>query len=222
MTAESVIACGEVLTAAEWQARRNAHRERLAPVLARLRGYFQAGPHPVYDFLRTYYSFPLSQLENWSPGVGVRLRGGGAAGMYGNQRFWESDPATDSAWLDAARFPENRREGLRHTTEVLDATAGRPGTFGCFGLHEWAMVYRPEKGGIRHSCVPLRLAPEALAAFVDSQRIRCTHWDAFRFFTPAARPLNTLQPGSDDRVHFEQPGCLHANMDLYKCGYVAH
>jgi hypothetical protein len=29
-------------------------------------------------------------------------------------------------------------------------------------------------------------------------------------------PLNTLQPGRDDRVAFEQPGCLHAGMDLYK------
>ena len=51
---------------------------------------------------------------------------------------------------------------------------------------------------------------------VESHRIGCSHFDAFRFFTPDARPLNTLSPGRDDRPSFEQPGCLHAGMDLYK------
>ena len=32
----------------------------------------------------------------------------------------------------------------------------------------------------------------------------------------SARPLNTLEPGSGDRAAYEQPGCLHGNMDLYK------
>ena len=44
----------------------------------------------------------------------------------------------------------------------------------------------------------------------------CSHFDAFRFFTPSARPLNTVQPAREDRPAFEQPGCLHAGMDLYK------
>ena len=51
---------------------------------------------------------------------------------------------------------------------------------------------------------------------MESHRITCTHFDAFRFFTDSARPLNTLSPGRDDRPQFEQPGCLHAGMDLYK------
>ena len=41
---------------------------------------------------------------------------------------------------------------------------------------------------------------------VEGHRIGCSHFDAFRFFTPPARPLNTLQPGRDDRPAFEQPG----------------
>lgn len=44
----------------------------------------------------------------------------------------------------------------------------------------------------------------------------CNHFDAYRFFTPAAAPLNTLRPTSDERPAYEQPGCLHGNMDLYK------
>ena len=64
--------------------------------------------------------------------------------------------------------------------------------------------------------MPLRLGTEGTDAVVESHRIGCSHFDAFRFFTPTARPLNTLQPGRDDRPDFEQPGCLHAGMDLYK------
>ncbi len=69
--------------------------------------------------------------------------------------------------------------------------------------------------GTRHDW-PLRLGVEGTDAVVESHRIGCSHFDAFRFFTPTARPLNTLQPGPDDRASFEQPGCLHAGMDLYK------
>jgi hypothetical protein len=62
----------------------------------------------------------------------------------------------------------------------------------------------------------LRLGGAGTDAVVESHRIACSHFDAFRFFTDAARPRNTLSPGRDDRDAFEQPGCLHAGMDLYK------
>jgi hypothetical protein len=113
--------------------------------------------------------------------------------------------------LDAAKLPL-----ARSTLALLRATAGREGNFGCFGLHEWAMVYRdPET---RHP-QPLRLGHDGTNRVVDSHRIGCSHWDAYRFFTPAALPLNTLRPFKDDRTDFEQPACLHATMDLYKHAY---
>jgi hypothetical protein len=96
---------------------------------------------------------------------------------------------------------------------LLVATAARTPTLGCFGLHEWAMVYRT--GQTRHDR-PLRLGGAGTDRVVESHRIACSHFDAFRFFTEPARPLNVLQPGRDDRPAFEQPGCLHAGMDLYK------
>jgi hypothetical protein len=77
------------------------------------------------------------------------------------------------------------------------------------------MVHRSADFGTRHDW-PLRLGHEGTDAVVESHRVACSHFDAFRFFTPSARPLNTLQPGRDDRASFEQPGCLHAGMDLYK------
>ncbi|WP_018351044.1 hypothetical protein [Longispora albida] len=105
---------------------------------------------------------------------------------------------------------------IRWTRDLLAATRGRPAHLGCFGLHEWAMVYRvPDT---RHA-VPLRMTGEALAEFVESREIRCSHFDAYRFFTPPARPLNLLSPTRESQADNEQPGCLHANMDLYKWAY---
>ena len=49
--------------------------------------------------------------------------------------------------------------------------------------------------------------------------MRCSHFDAFRFFTAPARPLNVLAPTRETQHALEQPGCLHANMDLYKWAY---
>jgi hypothetical protein len=75
------------------------------------------------------------------------------------------------------------------------------------------MVYRT--ADVRHDR-PLRLSSAATDDVVESHRIGCSHFDAFRFFTEPARALNTQQPGRDNRPEFEQPGCLHAGMDLYK------
>jgi hypothetical protein len=79
------------------------------------------------------------------------------------------------------------------------------------------MVHRATESteGTRHPW-PHRLGRPGTDEVVESHRISCSHFDAFRFFTPSARPLNTLSPRREDRAAYEQPGCLHANMDLYK------
>ena len=99
---------------------------------------------------------------------------------------------------------------------LLSATAARPAQLGCFGMHEWAMVYRLPADEVRHADWPLRLGSAGTDEVVESHRIGCSHFDAFRFFTDEARPFNRLDPRHDDRPAFEQPGCLHAGMDLYK------
>jgi hypothetical protein len=140
----------------------------------------------VHDFLFTYYSFSPAKLLEWQAG-------------------W---PASGSAELVA-----RRRGPTRSTLELLDATAGRPATLSCFGLHEWAMVHRADE--TRHP-QPLRLGSTRTDEVVESHRVACSHFDAYRFFTPSAAPFNQLRPGPDDRPAYEQPGCLHATMDLYK------
>jgi hypothetical protein len=86
-------------------------------------------------------------------------------------------------------------------------------------MHEWAMVYRQTPEQVRHNAWPLRLSPEGTAAVVEQNRVRCSHFDAYRFFTAPARPLNLLMPSRETQHDNEQPGCLHANMDIYKWSY---
>jgi len=166
--------------------RASAHGARLAPYVDPHLERRRAGvPHPVHDFLFTYYSFSPAKLLDWQPG-------------------WPTSGSQSLA---------SKRRGLVVSTlELLRATASRTPTFACFGMHEWAMVHRADE--TRHPR-PLRLGRTGTDGVVESHRITCSHFDAYRFFTPSATPLNELRPTSDRTAH-EQPGCLHATMDLYK------
>jgi hypothetical protein len=214
------------LAEADWTAREAAHRARVDRWVLPHQHRRRAGQsHPVLDFLFTYYSHPPGRLRRWHPGRGVVLLGGAARERL-DWPFHTELPVRDATGgeatgvgLDVPAFLDRRRNTVAWVAGLLSATAGRPGAFGCFGLHEWAMAYRPEDGAVRHDAVPLRLGVEGTAAVVDGHRVQCSHVDAFRFFTPRARPLNTLQPTRDSQVALEQPGCLHATMDLYKWAY---
>jgi hypothetical protein len=164
--------------------------------------------HPVEDFLFTYYSHRPARLRRWHPGVGFAL--GGDASEYAELPGYVT---TADGVTPTARRPET----VTWVHRLLAATAGRPAQYGCFGLHEWAMVYKTDE--IRHSAVPLRLGSAGTDAVVESLPVRCSHFDAFRFFTPEARGRNELQPTREDQPALEQPGCLHATMDLYKWSY---
>lgn len=196
-----------VLDEPTWRARAAAHAARVdalvAPHLERRGAQVK---HPVHDFLFTYYSYRPAQLRRWHPSLGVRLLG---AQEYAGLKGYADGAVT----LDHLA---GQRPLLTALHRLLRATAARPAHTGCFGLHEWAMVYRLDEDETRHADWPLRLGPAGTDAVVESHRVACSHFDAFRFFTEPARSLNTLAPGRDDRAAYEQPGCLHAGMDLYK------
>jgi len=205
-----------VLPESVWRLRRAAHEARLDPYVGphlerRRRGI----AHPVHDFLFTYYAQRPAALRRWHPGLGVALAGPDADTYLDQAGYRRTDACVT---VDGALLHDRARL-LRQTRHLLAATAARPAQLGCFGMHEWAMVYRLRPDEVRHASWPLRLGATATDEVVESHRIRCTHFDAYRFFTDDARPLNTLRPRSDDRVAFEQPGCLHAGMDLYKHAY---
>jgi len=178
------------------------------PHLARRRNGIK---HPVHDFLFTYYSQRPAALRRWHPGWGVALLD---APEYADLTCYS---AVDGRGASVSKpHLESQLPVIDSIHRLLSATANRPPTLGCFGLHEWAMVHRAaDAGTIRHAW-PLRLGAGGTDEVVESHRIACSHFDAFRFFSDSARPLNTLQPGRDDRAEYEQPGCLHAGMDLYK------
>ena len=212
----------EVLDEAVWQARAAEHAERVdafvQPHLARRESRVK---HPVHDFLFTYYSQRPAQLRRWHPGFGVGL--GGDASAYAGLKGYvvsssstHDDPSALETTTVSAEHVASQRPLLESLHRLLSATAGRTPHFGCFGMHEWAMVYRLSDDETRHADWPLRLGAHGTDAVVESHRIACSHFDAYRFFTGPARPLNTLSPTSADRPAFEQPGCLHAGMDLYK------
>ncbi|WP_459968743.1 3-methyladenine DNA glycosylase [Nocardioides pyridinolyticus] len=131
-------------------------------------------------------------------------------------QYYSFRPAQLMRWRAPGQLDARTRPVAEATRRLLRATAAREGDFGCFGLHEWAMVYGDP--ATRHP-QPLRLGAAETDRVVERHRVRCSHWDAVRFFTPEALPRNSLSPGPRDRPDFEQPGCLHGNMDLYKHAY---
>jgi hypothetical protein len=194
-----------------WQERARKHHARVSewvdPVLERRSRHAR---HPVYDFLFEYYSFRPAQLLRWSPGPGVMLQG---AEITDGAGVWES--AGGGQRLKA--FPASRLEFVDWAIHFLSSTAERSPNFSCFGLHEWAMVYR--EPAIRHQAVPLRLTRPDLDGFLESQQLSCTHFDAFRFFSEQAKPRNSVQLERTLTAEMDQPACIHVNMDLYRFCY---
>lgn len=204
-----------VLEPTIWQARRAAHEARVDQWLHGHLDRRKSGtPHPVEDFLFTYYQYRPNQLRRWHPGVGVVMNGASPDEFGGG---YLTVPEGLSVDVDAVLA--RRHDTVTWIRDLLAATASRPAHLGCFGLHEWAMVYRQTQEEVRHNKWPLRLGHAGTADFVADSRIRCSHFDAYRFFTPAAAPLNQLRPTRQTEQDNEQPGCLHANMDLYKWAY---
>lgn len=202
---------------AEWRESEIAHRERVAPwVEPRLERRSAGIKHPVDDFLFDYYPYSPNKLTSWHPGHGVILKGNVKQFLVSPAYVStpEGGATTSLAWLNSSR-----RTQLRSAIRILEGTASKAPSTGCFGMHEWAMVYGVEQSDIRHEQVPLRLSPAVIRETVDSIGLRCTHLDAFRFFTPEAEPLNALRPTRDTQAQNEQPGCLHVSMDLYKYAF---
>lgn len=200
----------KILSEEEWRARVSVHQALVSPIadaflLRRGRGI----KHPVYDFLFTYYSFSPNKLKEWVPSFEEGVRGDGFSAYW----FKTEEGVVR---LNRERLHGQAVALVSFVEELCRGVLERTPRFGCFGLHEWAMVYKMSNQELRHTGYSLRLDPKDLARFVESQNLCCTHYDAYRFFTPEAKPLNAYNPELGTRQQFEQAGCLHANMDIYK------
>jgi hypothetical protein len=203
-----------VLDEEDWTTRERGHQQQVDEFCEPHRRRARVGEkHPVWDFLFTYYSLRPRQLRVWHPGFGVELAGAGAERYlertgYGRGRLGVT--VTDAHMA-------SRAETVKFIARLLRATAARPTRMNCFGMHEWAMVYRAP--AVRHGEVPLRLGAAGTDAVVESIPLRCSHFDAYRFFTEPAARRNAEQLTRDSQVATEQPGCVHAAMDLYKWAF---
>jgi hypothetical protein len=208
------VASGQLIAQDGWMPRADAHRRRADDFLAGHPVRARTGQtNPVWNFLFTYYSLRPRQLCRWHPGYGVVLGGGAARSYLGRTGYGQH---RDGVTVIGEHL-RDRADTVRFIARLLRATAGRPPRLNCFGLHEWAMVYRAPS--VRHREVPLRLDAAATDAVVESMTLRCSHFDAFRFFTEPAARRNAGTPTRAEQSGSEQPGCVHANMDLYKWCY---
>ncbi|MDO5698324.1 MAG: 3-methyladenine DNA glycosylase [Dermatophilus congolensis] len=202
---------GRFLTREQWQSAQAEHEARVDRyVQPHLRRRERGEKHAVEDFLFEYYRVRPGQLRRWHPGAGIGLLDPDAS-LHPSWKFYNGFSTVS---VDLRTFLAARGGLVAHIRDLLAATAQRTPTFGCFGLHEWAMVYRAADD--RRHPAPLRLGASGTDEVVESMQVRCTHYDAFRFFTPQARPRNALTPTRDTQNDLEQPGCLHAGMDLYR------
>ncbi len=216
---DPAVATARVLPEEDWRARRAAHEARVDTLLADHRWRAERGiAHPVDDFLWQYYTYRPYQLRRWHPGHGIVLAGHVAdpPARRDYRPVILPDGSTTGVTVDTAAVLARRLATVRRSRDLLAAVAARPGRFGCFGMHEWAMVHAADEH--RHP-LPLRLGQAATDRVVEELRAHCTHYDAFRFFTPSGRALNERELTRDHQLALEQPGCLHANMDLYRIAY---
>lgn len=196
----------EVLCESTWQRAQAEHQDRAEALLEKFRN--PGSYHPVYDFLFEYYPVRPSHLKRWHPGIGTVLEGQPPHATWRDYHVTE-----DGVTLDVEAHLARRGDSYRYMRDLMVKTETNPVQFDCFGLHEWAMVYHEETP--RHD-LPLRLGKAGTNEVVDTHKLRCTHYDAFRFFTPPARPLNLTVLSREKQIATEQAGCVHATMDLYK------
>ncbi len=202
-----------VVTEGQWRERIARHQERVEPwVRDRLERRARAKKHAVYDFLFDYYPYSPNKLMTWHPGFGVILQGRPPTPVYTETPYYQvpGGVTTSITWLEP-RLPR-----LDLAIRLLTGITSRTPSTGCFGLHEWAMVYGLQPSEVRHPYLSMRVNADQVRATVDSVGLRCTHIDAYRFYTDEAKPLNATTPTRLNQPDEDQPGCLHAAMDTYK------
>ncbi len=205
----------KIIPETEWLSQKSAHEHRVAELLDDyLEARSRQEKNPVMDFLFKYYAFRPASLRRWSPGIDVELEYSDAELLPEHSEFSLRE---NTAYINPDFFPDKRLSALEWMLNMLENTQNNRPSFGCFGMHEWAMVYKTDNP--RHNQVPMRMEPDELAEFVESRPLVCTHFDAFRFFTKPAKPMNKFELSREEFHNTEQPGCIHSNMDLYKWAF---
>lgn len=241
--------CNKIMTEEEWKREAQAHSSALDNLLypsLSAKSRFQpknsgsirkvetkirthlVSDNPIYNFLHSYYKYSTVDLKKYSPGMSVQLLDAtpGANLNVLNEKYMTFNEAGGCYNASTFHLMAEGKYGLARLTkdrDLLRATSARAPFFGCFGMHEWAMLYSGNGTSIvgHQESTPLRVDQKTIDALVGGPgQIRCTHYDAFRFFQPAAKPMNMINTLSRENApRHEQPGCIHANMDLFRYAY---
>ncbi len=194
--------------------------------------------HPIYNFLHRYYRYSVEYISKYSAGINHLLEDVQPTDLQNEHLHteflipYESSDQNHLYTLDQDRIKLqlNQNKGkYRHANiiqnyQTLLTTLRKPPFYGCFGYHEWAMLYsgrsqpRPKP---HQPQLPLRVSQEIIDTIVETPgNLKCTHYDAWRFFQKESQAWN-IYPSLNrlDQSKIEQPGCIHANMDLFKYAY---
>src|SRR5690606_37217845 len=105
------------------------------------------------DFLFSYYSFSRGQLVRWSPGILVGLESNSQSNLDWKEYYTKRGSL---CYIDPKTFPSHRIPYVKWAIQFLSLTIERTPIFHCFGLHEWAMLYKSDSK--QHPQVPLRVS----------------------------------------------------------------
>lgn len=204
--------------------------------------------HPIYNFLHTYYRYSAKNLRYYSPGIDVVMEAKKETSSSGSNSNSKRRKDLHISQLDPKYLHVLNDECCSYTLpptatieptspfgwitmsrnrDLLMNTDSRIPFFGCFGFHEWAMLYSGRNQGplsqplpSHQKEVPIRVTQEVIDDVVETMGLRCTHYDAYRFFHPSVQPLNSIHPLTrTNQIDHEQPGCVHTAMDLFKYAY---
>jgi hypothetical protein len=178
--------------------------------------------HPIYNFLHTYYRYSAESLMKYSPGTGVQLLGTDKRDFSSSGLLHPNFFTVQQKYcaIENEFTGKHKLDMFRRNHELLRSTIDKQPLLSCYGLHEWAMLYR---GHEKHQKqLGLRVSQETIDRVVEEQPLRCTHYDAYRFFSPDAKPLNAIELDRAAQLKKEQPGCIHATMDLFKYAYMVY
>lgn len=203
------------------------HRERIEELLGKT--LYKDENHPIYNFLFRYFTFKSSRLFDYSPGCNVRfLPSALDTNKIGSDRVRKLATVIENnicqVYPYENYFTANQISAMKASLRVLYKTYHRPPSFYCFGLHEWAMQYKPEKDNCS-SCgllgykqnLSCRVTAREIEQVIESRPLNCTHYDALRYFTPSSKPKNSFHlVDRFDKEKFDQPGCTHVHMDLFR------
>ena len=92
--------------------------------------------HPVYDFLFTYYPFSPAKLKRWVPSFEETL----SVDEWGDFSDYWFELNNGALRLKPQRLQGQALVLVTFIEDLCNAILEKTPRFGCFGLHEWAMV----------------------------------------------------------------------------------